>query len=114
MRPTLGPTLRRWEHWEVGVMLSACMRTPHSAASNGGIDIAPHGGVVALSAGEPSNQRPLIIASCGPADAVERATDPLHRARIDAKALRYFAHALGAPWCLERSQDLRLQLWGYS
>jgi hypothetical protein len=34
---------------------------------------------------------------CGRASALERAADPLYRARIDAEPLRYLAHAVGAP-----------------
>jgi len=36
-----------------------------------------------------------VIALCGGAYAVERAADPLHRARINAKALGDLAHAVG-------------------
>jgi hypothetical protein len=32
---------------------------------------------------------------------VERAADPLHSARIDAKSFRYLPHALSASRCLE-------------
>ena len=44
---------------------------------------------------------------------VERATDPLHRARIDIKSLSYLAHAVGAPWRLHSGTDLRFQIRRY-
>jgi len=43
-------------------------------------------------------------------DVVERAADPLHRARIDTKSLGYLAHAIGTPWRLQSGADLRFQL----
>jgi len=54
----------------------------------------------------------VTAASCGRAEAVvvERAADPLHRTRIDAKALGYLAHALGAPGRLQSREDSRFQL----
>jgi hypothetical protein len=39
---------------------------------------------------------PPITALGGDAYAVERAADPLHRARIDTKSLCYLGHAFGA------------------
>ena len=42
----------------------------------------------------------------GLAYVVERAADPLHRARIDTKSLGYLAHALGTPWRLPSGTDL--------
>jgi hypothetical protein len=52
----------------------------------------------------------MINALCGGAYAVERATDPLHRARIHTKSLRYLAHALSTFRRLESGQDFRFQV----
>jgi hypothetical protein len=43
----------------------------------------------------------LTVASSGRAYALERAADPLDRARIDTKSLSYLAHALSTSRGLE-------------
>jgi hypothetical protein len=73
-------------------------------------------GFSASLAGEPALQTRHGVAHRrlktlrGLAYVVERATDPLHRARIDAETLGDPPHTLGAPWRLQRGKDLSFQL----
>jgi hypothetical protein len=54
------------------------------------------------------SSHPGINASCGGAYGLERATDPLHRARIDTKPPGYLAHAVGTPWRLKSGTGFAL------